>query len=89
MQLKDFLELKDDAACQSIHHVYYDDSQEDIKLLKEYLQGGQKSSTPFYKKQIDLFYYLYFFTSAISLNFRRRIFIVFYLRMSETKSKNA
>lgn len=52
MQLKDFLELVKKNTRHSIRHVYYDDSQEDIKLLKEYLQSGQKSSTPFYKKQV-------------------------------------
>lgn len=45
MQLKDFLTLKDDAACQSIHHVYYDDSQNDIKSLKKYLKNRQEVST--------------------------------------------
>lgn len=53
MQLKDFLTLKDDAACQSIHHVYYDDSQNDIKSLKKYLKNRQEVSTLFYKKQIE------------------------------------
>lgn len=53
MHLKDFLKLKDDAACQSIHHVYYDDSQNDIKSLKEYLKNRQEVSTLFYKKQIE------------------------------------
>ena len=53
MQLKDFLELVKKNTHHSIRHIYYDDSQEDIKSLKEYLKNGQEVSTLFYKNQIE------------------------------------
>ncbi len=48
------VEPQDDVARYSIRHVYYDDSQEDIKSLKEYLKNGQEVSTLFYKNQMTV-----------------------------------